>query len=359
MLRTIITILLLVTTNEATAMGRAYAQATPVPQQSQSTQSTMDLMVTVGDSISAGYLSDWRATHKIEDEKTNAAQAAKDDQIDEILKGEAALKDVPVDVSTPPDHPRHTRPYWLLRLGQIFNNKYTLSWSSGQNIRSHHALLKEYLSKREPEVYLETYNVAMSGAVTADLTDQANQILAAWNTGRYRNIRYITVTIGANDACAPWHEGGNPESEIQYNIHQFFKALSVIHQKEPIRVLFSSIPRIPDLGRPEIMNHYLTRKMSCEYRTQMKDDYCNSLLVWKTEEEYQKNIGIIASKNEAIRSVLKQINHEMPQFDIAFSESLYKRKIRIDLLSKDCFHPNADGQDEISEQLWADQPWFK
>jgi hypothetical protein len=53
------------------------------------------------------------------------------------------------------------------------------------------------------------------------------------------------------------------------------------------------------------------------------------------------------------------MNVEFPQFDFKFSESLYHQKIRLAMLSKDCFHPNPEGQAEISELLWKDQPWFQ
>jgi lysophospholipase L1-like esterase len=309
---------------------------------------TTDLMVTAGDSISAGFLANWRAQH---------TGVRENEIIDRDWPDYGPAPSRLVD--DPVNHPRHSISEFKLKLAQLLNHKYTLSWSSGMSIHSHYERLKEYLAKESPETSLVIQNVARSGAVAADLDLQANQILNAWNTGRYTNLRYLTMTIGANDACAPWYVGGNPDAEIEFNIRKFFKRLSVIQQKEPIRVLISSIPNIPDLGKPEILHHDLTAKKTCEQRMRFQDRYCLPLMIWSTPEEYAQKVAIVAHKNDVLRNLVQELGHEYPQFQFVFSESLFKRKIRIDFLSKDCFHPNPDGQDEISEQLWDDQPWFK
>lgn len=292
-------------------------------------------MVTAGDSISAGFLSNWRAQRPEEDSSSL-----------DFLSDESS-------------HPRHAIPEWKIRIAQTLNHKYTLSWSSGFNIYSHYLRLQEYLAQHEPQVNLRVQNVARSGAVVADLDAQANLILNTWNSGRYQNIPYLTLTIGANDACAPWFEGGNPDSEIEAGIRSFFKKLSIIQQPKPIRVLVASIPRIPDLGLPEIREHWLTRRMTCEYRMRYKDAYCNPLIFWTDHDDYLKKLGYVEHKNDVIRNLIQTLAKEYPQFEFAFGESLFQEKIDLSILSKDCFHPNWDGQDKISEHLWNDQPWFK
>jgi lysophospholipase L1-like esterase len=318
------------------------------PTQSRANAEHTDLMITAGDSISAGYLSDWRAQ-----QQGAQGPTIEDNESIDYADPVSRLIDDPVN------HPRHSISEWKLRMGQKFNNKYTLSWSSGYNLQSHYVRLSEYLANHEPNTHLEVYNVAWSGAVVVDLERQADQILNAWYSGKYQNVSYITLTIGANDACAPWYVGGNPDAEWIANLRAFFKKLSVIQQKEPIRILWSSIPNIAELGKPEILNHQLTSKKSCEQRMRFQDRYCTPLMLWKTPEEHRKNVLILDHKNDMMRDLAKQLSVEYPQFQFMFSESLFKRKIKIDFLSKDCFHPNSDGQDEISEQLWADQPWFK
>jgi lysophospholipase L1-like esterase len=37
----------------------------------------------------------------------------------------------------------------------------------------------------------------------------------------------------------------------------------------------------------------------------------------------------------------------------------FESRIDLDFLAADCFHPNAAGQADFAERLWADQPWFK
>jgi len=293
-----------------------------------------ELMVTAGDSISAGFLSNWRAQ-----------------RIDQKSAPDA-------DESDFPPHPRYAIPWWRIRLGQALNHKYTLSWSSGFDLSSHYLRLKADLAQSEPGVDLKIMNVAFSGAVVADLDRQADAILSAWRSRKYRNIPYLTLTIGANDTCAPWFEGGNPDSEIEAGIRGFFTKLAGIRQPKPIRVLVAAIPKIPDLGKPEILHHWLTPKMTCEYRMRYRDHYCNSLIFWSNAEEYRKDVAIVEHKNDVIRNLLAELSRELPQFEFAFGESLYRKPITISVLSKDCFHPNPEGQTMISELLWADQPWF-
>ena len=308
-----------------------------------------DLMVTVGDSISAGFLANWRAR----------ARGAVDV---ESLDTDFPTYDPPPSriLTDPVNHPRHTIPEWKLRVCQrMMNHKYTYSWSSGQSIHSHYEKLQEYLAQKEPQTYLDIYNVARSGSVVADLDMQANQILAAWNSGQYQNLRYLTITIGANDVCAPWYEGGNPDAEIVANVRAFFKKLSVIKQAQPIRVLFSSIPNIPQLGKPEIRHHYLTSSKTCEQRMRFQDRFCLPLMIWSGPEEYAKKVAMVAHKNDVLRDTVKQMNKDFPQFEMVFSEAMFKQNIGLDFLSKDCFHPNMDGQEKISQELWDDQPWFK
>ncbi len=293
-------------------------------------QKSKALMITVGDSISAGFLAN-----------TSAVILASENKI------------------TSPPHPPHNIPEWKVRLAQLLNNKSTLSFGTGSNIQSHYVRLKDYLKIAEPELELESRNFAMAGAVAADLPGQAKDIINIWKTGEFQKVLYLTFLIGSNDACIDWNPGGTPEVEMAASIREFFKIISVIKQDQPIRVLVSSLPKIPDLGKREILDYPLSKDTTCEYRIKEKDKYCLPLVTWNTPEQYAASVQVIENKNKFLESITLELSKTYPQFDFIFSHSLFKREIKIEGLAKDCFHPNAKGQDELSALLWNDLPWFK
>ena len=56
--------------------------------------------------------------------------------------------------------------------------------------------------------------------------------------------------------------------------------------------------------------------------------------------------------------VAEEMDQELENVEILYSNSLYETPIRQEYMAADCFHPNAEGQEEIARQLWQDQPWF-
>lgn len=304
-----------------------------------------DLMLTVGDSISAGFMASTSAV-------PNTSSPNLDAEVSDPLL-------FPIAPNLVSPFPRHNIPKWKFIIAQIFNHKEDLSWSSGDQIDSHFQYLKNYLAAHEPNTTLTAANVASSGAQTADLPGEAEAILDIWNTHRYDKIRYMTFMIGNNDACIDWVSGGVPDNDITTSIKQFFSTISVIKQSEPIHVLVSALPKIPDLAFPEIFNYPVAANKSCRAEAMNTVKYCNPLLDWTTPTEYANRVDIIARKNAAIKKAISEIAEQYPQFDFSFSDSLFSYKPNINLIANDCFHPNELGQSAISKLLWTDQPWFK
>ena len=242
----------------------------------------------------------------------------------------------------------------------IYTNRYSLAWGTGNKISSHYMQLKSWLAKNEPEMNLVPLNVAIPGAVAADLVGEAQSVVTAMATGQYRALKYVTIDIGANDACAVTSStpDGTPDDKFADNLRKVFATLAQIKQDQPIRVIVSSIPKVPDLGRPDIQETKTLGGVACSWIRQHIFTYCRTLPVWSSVDQYEHDVAVVEDKNAILQSVIDEVNRTTPNIQASFSYAVYDEPIDADLLALDCFHPNKDGQSMMATKLWADQPWF-
>jgi lysophospholipase L1-like esterase len=238
-----------------------------------------------------------------------------------------------------------------LRPEFLMQNKKTFSWVSGRSIQSHYIRLKDSI--------LKVGNFAVPGAKAEGLLAQAEKLVDHFEKGHYSEVKYITLMIGANDACSKEHRGGTPDEEMAKHLYAAFAKLATIRQARPIRILVSSIPRIPDLGAEDIQNsHTLGGLVTCKTVRSFFHS-CSTLIHWKNQDEYLQNLNLVNAKNRVIHQVVMQARNDFRNLDIAFSHRAMKTPITKDILAADCFHPNQIGHEKIAEGLWEDQPWFK
>jgi hypothetical protein len=119
-----------------------------------------DLMFTVGDSISAGFI----ATTSASSETSSDSPASSDSGVNS-----SALK-------SPEETPNRSWSAVVKGAGSLFDHKDSLSWSSGQNIYSHYIYLRDYLKKFQTNE-LVVQNVARSGGFAIALDKEADDIL--------------------------------------------------------------------------------------------------------------------------------------------------------------------------------------
>ncbi|HWL37477.1 MAG TPA: GDSL-type esterase/lipase family protein [Frankiaceae bacterium] len=106
------------------------------------------------------------------------------------------------------------------------------SWSTGANVESHATRIRRLSGKP-----LEVANVAVSGARVDDLPGQAAAAVQS-------DAEYVTVLIGANDACRP---SADAMTSVADFTAAFDRAMSTLADGLPrARVLVASIP---DLSR--------------------------------------------------------------------------------------------------------------
>jgi lysophospholipase L1-like esterase len=240
----------------------------------------------------------------------------------------------------------------------IYTNRYSLTWGTGDKIASHYMQLKSWLAKNEPEMNLVPLNVAVPGAMAEDLVEQAQAVVDAMASGQYRALKYVAIDIGANDACAKTTSEGTPDNVFTDNVRNIFSTLAKIKQDQPIRVIVSSIPKVPDLGRPDIQETKTLGGVACSWIRQHIFTYCRTLPIWSDADEYDHDVAVVEDKNAILQSVIDEVNRTYPNIQASFSYAIYDEAIDANLLALDCFHPNKEGQEMMATKLWADQPWF-
>lgn len=241
----------------------------------------------------------------------------------------------------------------------LWENKKTYSWASGLKLPSHFYFLQSFISRRRNPGRLYMLNVSNPGSTTYDIPGQVDQVVRAMATGEYAQLKYVTLLIGANDVCSPESASGTPLEKMRVNLETAFAKLASIPTRERIPVMVSSIPKVPDLGKPEIRNHRVVLGVTCGGIHDKVLSYCRKQVLWKSLDEYRQNLKIIDSRNDLLRALAFNAARQYPSLSIHYSNTVFEYELTPDLLAIDCFHPNRKGQEKLSRLLWADQPWFR
>ncbi len=238
-------------------------------------------------------------------------------------------------------------------LASIFETRTTKSWSTGKEIDSHYVLLEQSIKAIEPSAKVTAVNYAISGGKTPDLFVQVDQVLNLMNSGKFTSLKYVTLLIGNNDVCT----NRNP-AQMKSDLLEVFRRLSTIKQDEPIRILMSGLPRIPDLGRHSISSSKTIFNFTCRALRQKVTHTCLPLTSWSEEDQYLNDIQDMQAVNEVLSDASDEAQKTYPNLQIKFSNVLFDTTIVNSDLAIDCFHPNAPSQSQIARQLWKEQPWF-
>lgn len=285
------------------------------------------LMVAMGDSITAGTLADTA----LENPKSGSAYRK------QILAKRSG-------VST--------------RSASWFSNK-SLSWSTGAKIKSQFTHFSQYIKDFSQTYSVAPLNISVPGSRAVDMPDQADELLDELSTGNYEGVKYITMLIGANDACSSAAFGGTPIADMKKYLMSALKKLSTIQQAEPIRVLLPGMPNVPALGRKEIAEHETMGIFNCESIREDIMGACPGLLNWKNQKEYLALVDAVLEKNKLLKDVGIEAMKLYPNLDIAYSDAVFNYNIVASDLAVDCFHPNHRAQATIAEILWKDLPaWW-
>lgn len=212
------------------------------------------------------------------------------------------------------------------------------SWSTGtySTVKSHAARLRVYNSS------LTAYNDARTGAKMAALPTQAT-------TAASRGAQYVTILLGANDACTDTEAG---MTSVANFATQFETGLRTLAGQTPQPKVF--VASIPDLYRL-----YTVGKNSSSARNAWAAyGICQSMLARPLSTDASD-----VSRRERVRQRVIDYNAKLAEI---CTSATYSSMCRYDggvvfsypftlsqLSTWDYFHPNTAGQAVLAEKTWA------
>lgn len=298
-------------------------------------------LIVLGDSISAGML----AYTQVSNPRGHGFSAQSADDFDE-----------PVPPVTWND----------VRIPAVAESKSGWSWATGREIDSLASRLRSWLGRLDPSrpVRLRWINLSESGAVTSHIPRQARLAYEMSRSEPDAPIALVTLMIGANDACDLQDTSEAERARLRRNLDVTFMRLAKgarpgRGQGEPIPVFVSSVPNIPDLGRPEVLKHRAFLGLTCEKIRDEIIEVCSSLVRWKTRDEYRQRVDRVRFVNDVLRSAVRDARAKYPELSLKFDATFANYPLAPHHLAADCFHPGRRGHKELSEVLWNAMPWFR
>lgn len=213
------------------------------------------------------------------------------------------------------------------------------SWSTGHDTAVHSHYLR--LAARRPS--LTPYNAAVTGAKVADLARQAQVAVD-------RRAQYVTILIGANDACAPDEEQMTPVTDFET---RFRVGLRTLREGLPRAEVF--VASIPDLRRL-----WRVGKDSAMARTAWaRFGICQSMLARPLS-----TAPADTARRERVRRRVVDYNAVMRRLcaqDVRcrFDDgAVFRYRFTLAQVSRwDYFHPNSAGQAVLARVTYAKSFW--
>ena len=210
------------------------------------------------------------------------------------------------------------------------------SWSTGNSaaVDSHYRRIRE----DNPAIRGDAQNYAVPGAEAADLPRQVDRAIAD-------KVEYVTLLIGANDACADQVSGMTGTATFR---RQIGTALTRLKKGLPkARVLVVSIP---DLHRLWQLGHDNERAVRAWSR-----GVCQSLLARPTstaeaDDRRRRQVGDrVDAYNDALEAACEDYGRRC-RWD---GGAAHRVRFSLDLVNElDYFHPDVQGQRELAAVTW-------
>lgn len=208
-----------------------------------------------------------------------------------------------------------------------------LSWSTGASglVNSHYRRLRA----DNQAIKDNAHNYSEPGARAADLPAQVDKAVAA-------KVEYVTLLIGANDACRGQVADMTPVADFRQALDA---ALGRLRKGLPkARVLVASIP---DLNRLWEIGHTERRAVKA-----WSHGTCPSLLANPTS-----TAGEDVSRRAAVAKRVDGYNAQLAAACKAYGKrciydggAVHRVRFKLDMVNRvDWFHPDSDGQKKLAE----------
>nr|BFE62046.1 hypothetical protein GCM10020063_065720 [Dactylosporangium thailandense] len=214
------------------------------------------------------------------------------------------------------------------------------SWATGDGtkVNSHY----KRLLKDDPGLKGGNHNYATANARADALAGQAAEAVRV-------SPRYVTILIGADDACRGRLADMTPADEFRRGVDA---ALAVLKQRAPdARVLVASIP---DINRLWEIGH--TSKLAVQA---WNFGLCPALLAEPTS-----NAPDVVARRNAFAERVDAYNEQLAAACRAYGPrcrtdggAVHRVRFTLDMVAaQDFFHPNAVGQTALASAAWAGSP---
>lgn len=210
------------------------------------------------------------------------------------------------------------------------------SWSTGDysSVNSH------YLRIRAKNPAITRFNDAVSGAEMVDLNGQAQQAVS-------RGVQYVTILLGANDACASSEAGMTPVSTYRA---QLDAALATLKTGLPNAAVF--IASVPDIKRL----WFIGKDSSSARNAWSSFDICQSMLA-----NPQSTAQVDVDRRDRVRQRVIDYNTQLAQACAAYgtnckfdNNAVFNYPFTLSHMSTwDYFHPNTSGQAVLASVTYA------
>jgi hypothetical protein len=215
------------------------------------------------------------------------------------------------------------------------------SWSTGSRtyVWSHYRRLLAV----NPSILGRNNNNARSGAEMAELEGQ----MQAVNT---QNVEYVTVLMGANDACASSEAAMTPVAEFRA---QFESAMNTVATGSPGAVVY--VVSIPDIYRLWLILHDNPNARLFWRLT----GFCRSMLARpgstapEDEARRQRVRQRVIEYNAVLADVCGQFTQCRFDGNAVFNYPFQPRHVS----TRDYFHPSLEGQRALAEVTWNAGPF--
>jgi lysophospholipase L1-like esterase len=209
------------------------------------------------------------------------------------------------------------------------------SWSTGTNaaVNSHYQRLLRFAPQIEA-----AHNVARSGARMSELAGQLR-------TAAGRGADYVTVLMGANDACSSSVASMTPATTFET---QFRAAMAEFTAQRPHALVF--VASIPDVYHLWELFH------DNAWATFIWDtfDICQSMLsAANTEATRQEVVARLDAFNAALGRVCAEFRR--CRWDGGAVSGV--QFAAADVSPIDFFHPSVQGQQRLADVTWAASYW--
>lgn len=212
------------------------------------------------------------------------------------------------------------------------------SWSTGtySSVNSHY---RRILAKNSA-INGRNYNDAVSGAKAADMPGQANTVAG-------RNVGYVTVLIGANDACTGSEASMTPVATFRSHIDA---ALNTLKTRLPnAKVALISIPDVKRLW-------FIGKDSSSARSTWSTFGICQAMLANPTS-----TAQVDEDRRNRVRQRVIDFNAQLAQACAAYgsncdfdNNAVFNYQFLLSHLSTwDYFHPNVSGQAVLASVTYA------